>query len=201
MDATVKHLPAVVWMPLGLARLRPMPTAFTLGLPERKHLWSWMGSTSGKPERAEMLEALDAHSRAAEIKAMGFLQPFLWYAGVNGQPDAMGIMEYTLLMHQTQFVPIPAGNSPEQFRLWEAFEAGEGAGQRLPCMCHAARPWSWLLIIGCNCSTGICPATCGLWEPAALGLSLLALGRLPAHPAGADHGAGWGALPVEGAGL
>ena len=99
MDATVKRLPAVAWMPLGLARLRPMPTAFSLGLPERKHLWSWMGSTSGKPERAEMLEALDAHSRAADIKAMGYLQPFLplcrreWPAGRHGYhgvhpPDA-----------------------------------------------------------------------------------------------------------------
>ena len=140
-DATIKHPPAVAWMPLGLARLRPLPTAFSLGLPDRTHLWSWMGSTEGKPERAEMLEALDAHSRAADIQAMGFLRHFrvicrrVGRRGCStGGPDAMGAMEYTLLMHQTQFVPIPAGNSPEQFRLWEAFEAGEGCGQHLPCM-------------------------------------------------------------------
>ena len=135
-DARVQHLPAVAWMPLGLARLRPLPTAFSLGLPDRTHLWSWMGSTSGKPERGEMLTALAAHSRAADIQAMGYLRPFSWYAGVSDGPDHMSALEYTLMMHQTQFVPVPAGNSPEQFRLWEAFEAGDG----LANICHACQP-------------------------------------------------------------
>ena len=204
-DATIKHPPSVAWMPLGLARLRALPTAFSLGLPDRSHLWSWMGSMEGKPERAEMLQAVEAHSRAADIQAMGFLRIFKWFAGgfsdgaaSTGGPDAMDAMQYTMLMHQTQFVPVPAGNSPEQFRLWEALEAGGAVANT----CHARH--------GCghSCSSSaaaaidrIYSAMGCLWEPAALGLSLLALGRLPAHPAGAALGAGWGALPIEGAGL
>ena len=53
------------------------------------------------------------------------------YAGApQGSPDSMSAWEYTLLMHQTQFAPVPAGGSPEQFRLWEALEAGAGAHAR-----------------------------------------------------------------------
>lgn len=132
-ETAAKHLPAVAWMPLGLARLRPLPTAYSLGLLDRTHLWSWTGSTDGKPERGEMLAALDAHSQAADIKGMGLLRRFSGYAGApSGSPDSMSAWEYTLLLHQTQFAPVPAGGSPEQFRLWEALEAGEG-----PFDCHA----------------------------------------------------------------
>ena len=206
-DAGVKRPPAVAWMPLGIARLRPLSSAFSLALLDRTHLWSWIGSTEGKPERIEMLEALDAHSRAADIKAMGFLRPFQYFAGgwgtggavALGGPDAMGALEYTLLMHQTQFVPAPAGNSPEQFRIWEAFEAGDGQATTWHA-CHAAWLRPWPLIIGRNCSPGTLLWS-GLWEPVALGLSMLALGRLPAHLAGTAHGGGWSALPAEGAGL
>ena len=148
-DATIKHPPAVAWMPLGLARLRALPAAFSLGLPERTHLWSWVGSTGGKPERAQMLQSVEGHSRAADIQAMGFVRIFEKFAGgfnagvvSTGGPDSMDAMEYTMLMHQTQFVPIPAGNSPEQFRLWEALEAG-GAVADTCHACHAARLWSW----------------------------------------------------------
>ena len=169
IDAGVKQPPTVSWMPLGFARFRPLSTAFSLGLLDRTHLWSWIGSTEGKPERIEMLEALDAHSRAADIMAMGVLRRLPYFAGgwgtggmvALGGPDAMGALEYTLLMQQTQFVPAPAGNSPEQFRIWEAFEAGDA--QATTChACHAARRWP--LIIGWNCITGTLPchgAACG----------------------------------------
>ena len=32
--------------------------------------------------------------------------------------------EYTLTMHSSQFMPVPSGISPEQYRVWEALEAG-----------------------------------------------------------------------------
>ena len=113
-------------MPLGLARLRALPTAYSLGFLDRAHLWSWIGSVGGKHERAEMLAALDAHPRGAGIKAAGFLSHFDQFAGADSEPaESLSAWEYTMLMHQTQFVPVPAGQSAEQFRLWEAFEAGE----------------------------------------------------------------------------
>ena len=132
-ETKAKHLPPLAWMPLGPARLRPLPTAYSLGLLDRTYLWSWTGSTDNKPEREAMLAALDAHSRAADIKARGVFRRFSGFAGVpGGSQGAMGAWEYTLLMHQTQFAPVPAGGSPEQFRIWEAFEAGDGQ------LCHAS---------------------------------------------------------------
>ena len=126
-EPVARHLPAMAWMPLGLARLRALPPAYSLGLLDRAHLWSWIGSTGGKHERAEMLAALDAHPRGADIRAAGFLRHFGQFVGADvepAEPESLSAWEYTMLMHQTQFVPVPAGQSAEQFRLWEAFEAG-----------------------------------------------------------------------------
>ena len=56
---------------------------------------------------------------------------------VNCSPScSRSSWEYTLLMHQTQFVPLPAGGSSDQFRLWEAFEAGDG-GHKPGAACDA----------------------------------------------------------------
>jgi hypothetical protein len=72
-----------------------------------------------------MTDALRSDSRSAEVMDLGMLRPFGSYAGKpGGHTDAVNIWEYSMLMHQTQFVPLPAGISAEQFRVWEAFEAG-----------------------------------------------------------------------------
>ena len=119
--------PEVLWMPLGVANLKGLPTSFTYRFLDRPLLWSWAGSTDNKPERREMLEALEKHNDAEHIVKRGFLHSFGVYAGLEQlalSPESLNTWEYSMIMQQTQFVPAPAGISPEQFRIWEAIEAG-----------------------------------------------------------------------------
>lgn len=117
--------PKVLWMPLGFAQLKMLPTALDYPFRDRRYLWAWAGSFGSKPERTEMLDALKSHSKAEQIMAMGLLKTFGSYAGKPGShSEAVNAWEYSMLMHQTQFVPIPAGISAEQYRVWEALEAG-----------------------------------------------------------------------------
>lgn len=117
--------PGLLWMPLGLANLRALPEALRREFLERPHLWSWAGSTGSKPERSEMLQALESHNATSQVKALGVLQSFSSYAGRPvGSQGSLNNWEYSILMQKTQFLPIPAGISAEQFRVWEAFEAG-----------------------------------------------------------------------------
>ena len=115
-----------LWMPLGLANLKVLPRALRHDFRERPYLWAWAGSTGSKPERSEMLEALKNHPQADQIMGLGALHAFNSYAGrPSGSKDSMNVWEYSILMQKTQFLPVPAGISAEQFRIWEAFEAGE----------------------------------------------------------------------------
>jgi hypothetical protein len=115
----------LLWMPLGLANLKPLPKALRRDFLGRPYLWSWAGSTGSKPERSEMLEALNNHASTARITQLGALHTFNSYAGRPiGSQDSMTVWEYSVLLHNTQFLPVPAGISAEQFRVWEAFEAG-----------------------------------------------------------------------------
>lgn len=60
-----------------------------------------------------------------QVIERGVLRPFSGYAGrPGGSAAAMNVWEYSMLMRRTKFVPAPAGVSAEQFRIWEAFEAG-----------------------------------------------------------------------------
>ncbi|CAL8465799.1 g5335 [Coccomyxa elongata] len=125
LESGTKRVPKVLWMPLGLANLKALPTTFKYEFAERPHLWAWAGDIGGKPERAEMMRALDEHASAAQIIERGVLRPFRGYAGrPGGSSAAMNVWEYSMLMRRTKFVPAPAGVSAEQFRIWEAFEAG-----------------------------------------------------------------------------
>lgn len=125
-EAATGPMPKVLWMPLGLANLKSLPAALKYPFRDRRYLWSWAGSTGNKPERAEMLNALASDSRSAEIMSWGVLKQFGIYAGrPGGHAEAVNAWEYSMLMYQTQFVPVPAGISAEQFRVWEALEAGK----------------------------------------------------------------------------
>lgn len=118
-------LPSVLWMQLGLANLRALPEAFKRDFADRNFLWSWSGSTGSKPERPLMLAALKSHKSAEQLMEWGNLHSFNSYAGRPvGSQDSLNTWEYSMLMQQTQFLPLPAGISAEQFRVWEAFEAG-----------------------------------------------------------------------------
>lgn len=62
---------------------------------------------------------------ALQITERGVLRPFSGYAGKpGGSAAAVNVWEYSMLMQRTQFAPAPAGMSAEQYRIWEALEAG-----------------------------------------------------------------------------
>jgi len=134
LESSKGPVPKVLWLPLGLANLKPLPAAFRFEFVARPYLWAWAGDTLGKPERTDMLQALEQHASSAQIMQGGVLQSFSGYAGKpsGGSQGTANTWEYSMMMRRTQFVPVPAGMSPEQFRIWEAFEAGESWIPRLP---------------------------------------------------------------------
>ena len=118
-DATHVHQ-HVHWIPLGYGKFKVAPPMY-LAFSERPWLWTWIGSKNHKPERGEMLEQLTSASlQYPEIKQNGFLHTYGEFVGEG----TMGMHEYSYHMYATKFVPLPSGGSPEQYRLWEAFEAG-----------------------------------------------------------------------------
>ena len=50
-----------------MATLMPLPSSFTYRFLDRPLLWSWAGSVESKPERSEMLTALNEHEDAGHI--------------------------------------------------------------------------------------------------------------------------------------
>ena len=64
-----RHVPRVLWMPLGLANLKALPATFKFEFIKRPYLWAWAGDTAGKPERAEMVRALNEHASTAQVPA------------------------------------------------------------------------------------------------------------------------------------
>ncbi len=119
-------MPKVMWLPLGTAKLVPLPPA---ALPElfqqRTLLWSWAGSVGGRHERGDMLKALEESSKYAELLALGRLVLAPSFAGADcGGEGSLSKWEYSALLHNTKFIPLPSGVSPEQYRIWESIEAG-----------------------------------------------------------------------------
>lgn len=77
LESGTKHVPRVLWMPLGLANLKALPETFKYGFVDRPYLWAWAGDTAGKPERAEMMHALVEHASAAQVPAWRLLTKLL----------------------------------------------------------------------------------------------------------------------------
>ena len=72
-----------------------------------------------------MVVAIEGSARSAELLALGRLIKFDKFAGNDeAAKGSLNKWEYTITMYDTQFMPIPSGISPEQYRLWEALEAG-----------------------------------------------------------------------------
>ena len=110
----------VYWFPIGFtfnylydaSRLSNGP------LSQRNLLWSWMGSFK-ENERTDMLNRfLQNDSLAHFISQRGFFHR----TDVNG--TTFVFMEYTAYLTDTQFVPLPRGYSPEQYRSFEAIQSG-----------------------------------------------------------------------------
>jgi hypothetical protein len=119
MNQTQKNVP-VFWLPLGHT-LYYLANAAKLGvgpLSKRKYLWSWSGSMKFN-EREEMKYALKQNDTLIDyIKQRGFMTQ------TGGFGEGPHFMEYTLQLLESQFIPLPRGSSPEQFRSYEALNSG-----------------------------------------------------------------------------
>ncbi|KAA6421260.1 MAG: hypothetical protein FRX49_08746 [Trebouxia sp. A1-2] len=117
LDNSMKSKQRVHWIPAGYGNFKVMP-AFQQSFSSRGLLWSWMGSVVDKPERYQMVELM--RSADAEIMDKGLLLVF----DVMGGQGSKSPTDYSPILYDTKFVPLPAGTSPEHFRVWETLEAG-----------------------------------------------------------------------------
>jgi hypothetical protein len=118
-DYTQKNVP-VFWFPMGYTNVYLADTVqFSLApLSKRQKLWSWSGSMKHN-ERSDMTRALRRNDTLTEyIKQHGFLMI------TGGFAKGVQFMEYTSQLLESQFIPLPRGGSPEQFRSYEATNAG-----------------------------------------------------------------------------
>jgi hypothetical protein len=87
-------------------------------LSKRQKLWSWSGSVS-VDERLTMVDVFKSKDILTEyVKQHGSLTV------TNGFSQGVHFLEYTALLQDSQFIPLPRGASPEQFRSYEALNAG-----------------------------------------------------------------------------
>jgi hypothetical protein len=114
-----KNVP-VFWFPLGYTNAYLVNTAqFSIGpLSKRQKLWSWSGSMKAN-ERPDMANAFEGTDILTEyIKERGFLRK------TGGFAHGPQFLKYTSELLESQFVPLPNGGSPEQFRSYEVSDAG-----------------------------------------------------------------------------
>lgn len=118
--------PRVLWLPLGTAKLVPLPHAIMPETFQQRPLhWSWAGSVRDRPERGTMIKALKESNKAEELLKLGRLVVTPSFAGADcGDEGSLSKWEFSALLHNTKFMPMPSGVSPEQYRIWESIEAG-----------------------------------------------------------------------------
>jgi len=121
------HCRQVVWLPNGWAAgVGPAPAGRQLSYSERRHGVFFAGYAGGEDrvldEREAMLAALKTHQiPATVILSTGFAQ-------------GLGAASYAAYMADARHALVPAGNSPETIRLYDALELGA-----LPIIVE--RPW------------------------------------------------------------
>ena len=115
----------VHWIPLGHTPVG-IPAALKSGLAAssaRRYLWSWSGSVKANPERVELEQGMGpVHNQTTpQRKAMRvrgvFLDTGRFAAGLGG-------VRWTGFLQDTTFMPLPAGNVADQYRVHEVFESG-----------------------------------------------------------------------------
>jgi hypothetical protein len=116
---TRKRVP-VFWFPMGYtnAYLFDAGQSSVGRLSKRQKLWSWSGSMKSD-ERPAMVNVFNSNDTLTEyIKQHGSLTV------TGGFAQGVQFMEYTSQLLDSQFIPLPRGGSPEQFRSYEASDAG-----------------------------------------------------------------------------
>lgn len=118
-NQTQKNVP-VFWLPLGHT-IYYLTNAVKLSigpLSKRRNLWSWSGSMKFN-EREDMKSAFQQNDKLTNyIKQRGFLTT------TGGFGEGPHYMDYTSQLLESQFIPLPRGSSPEQFRSYETVNAG-----------------------------------------------------------------------------
>ena len=105
-------VPKVVTIPLGFARGVSKNRVVGGVLKDRPYVWSFHGTNWFN--RKQLLEPLmDVVPHSCK-----WLPEFMDAATITPAK------EYQKLLSETQFVPVPAGNHPETYRLYEALENG-----------------------------------------------------------------------------
>ena len=110
----------VFWFPLGFTTNYLYKTVEFNSIPlsQRKRLWSWIGSTKLN-ERNDLLNRFQSNdSLTRQIKQQGFL--FV----TDREKRNLIEMNYTSILLDSQFVPLPRGYSPEQYRSFELIQSG-----------------------------------------------------------------------------
>jgi len=118
-NRTQKNVP-VFWFPMGYTNIYMADAVqFSAGpLSKRQKLWSWSGSMKHN-ERSDMVNAFQRNDSLTEyIKQHGFLMITAGFA------QGVQFMNYISQLLDSQFIPLPRGGSPEQFRSYEASNAG-----------------------------------------------------------------------------
>lgn len=111
----------VFWFPIGFGISYLYNTAQYSVVPtsQRKKLWTWFGSMK-ENERTDMVKRFALNDTLADhISQRGNLT-------VTGTPTGGFLlhMAYISELLDSQFIPLPRGYSPEQYRVYEAVESG-----------------------------------------------------------------------------
>lgn len=68
---------------------------------ERPNLWGWAGSTNGKAERTDMLNALERDNSSEQVLKLGWLQTFSGFAGMPaGAAGSFNEWQYSMMMQE-----------------------------------------------------------------------------------------------------
>jgi hypothetical protein len=112
-----------LWVPLGHAdAFAPsLAPALRTRTRDRPYAWSWAGSSGGKWARDYFLRGLEAFPQRAALLRAGRLHV---YERFMDAAQALRPLEYSAWLYESRVAPCPNGGSSEQFRVWEALEAG-----------------------------------------------------------------------------
>ena len=117
------HVPPLYWMPVGhsMNGMAVMVEGGVMAASLRRLFWSWIGSLKEDAERLNMSRGI--HAADLPPSHWAVLQRGLYYETVGFGHGLRG-PHYTQTMADSTFVPLPEGDSGDQFRIHEALEAG-----------------------------------------------------------------------------